>query len=273
MTIKVWKAACMAVIGSVAALHAAPGLAAIQTQTWDFSNSSQSFSGTGFGNSLNLTSSDGVNLTITGWSDTNDVSGPDRIETAKLIWAQNSALGIQNRDEDTNSPNHSIDSITSDADGEFDMLLLQFDTAVRLTGIDLNWAVGGNAANRADVSILAYDGSGSTSLGGSTWANVLSSNGGNYDSVGNYANVGLSYYAVNPAQVESTTWLVGVYNPVFGSGGDAGDDGFKLGLITTETDDPQDDPPGEVPVPGSVPLMLLGLVLLRRRISALGGKA
>ncbi len=271
MRINTWKAVWLAAATSCAALHAAPGLAAIQT--WDFNSSSQSFSGTGYGNSLNLTSSDGINLTVSGWSDTNDSGGADEIQSARLIWAQGSALGVQNRDENTNSPNHSVDSITSDSDGEFDMLLLQFDTAVSLSGIDLDWAVGGNSSNRADVSILAYDGTGSAGINGSTWGNVLSGNGGNYDAVGNYSNVGLSYYAVNPAQIESTSWLVGVYNPVFGSGGDAGDDGFKLGLVTTETDDPQDDPPGEVPVPGSIPLMLLGLALLRARISTPGGKA
>lgn len=263
------KRAALAAVGGLVALHALPALSAVQTQTWSFNSGTQSFSSSNFGNSLSLTSSDGINLTITGWSDTNDSSGPDEVESGKLIWANTNALGVQNRDENTSSPNHAIDSVTSDADGEYDMLLLQFDTAVNLKGIQLNWAQGGNSSNTADVSILAYDGSGSTSVAGSTWAGVLSSNGGNYDSVGNYNSVGLSYYAVNPTEVVSTTWLVGVYNPVFGSGGDYGDDGFKLSLIKTETPG-DDEPPGEVPVPGSLPLMLFGLALLRARRAVRG---
>jgi len=253
----------LAAVAGVAALHAAPALSAVQT--WDFDSGSQSFSSSNFGNSLSLTSSDGINLTVTGWSDSWDVNGPDLVDDARLLWANSSALGVQNRDEGTGSPNHSIDNVTSDSDGEFDMLLLNFDTAVNLTGIDLNWAVDGGSYGIADISILAYDGTGSSSVAGGTWADVLSSNGGNYDSAGNHNNVGLSYYAVNPTDIVSNAWLVGVYNPVFGSGGglDGGDDGMKLSLITTETGG--DQPPGEVPVPGSMSLLLLGLALLRGR--------
>ena len=246
----------------VLTLQAAPSLANVQT--WNFTNATQSFSSNNWGNSLSLTSTDGVQLTVTGWSDTNDSSGADEVETAKLIWAQSAALGIQNRDENTNSPNHAIDSITSDVDGEFDMLLLEFDTAVSLSGIDLSWALGGNTSNTADVSILAWNETGSSTLLGNTWSNVLASNGGGYDSAGNYSNVGLSYYTVNPGNIESTKWLVGVYNPVFGAGGDAGDDGFKLASITTSTPDP-DEPPGEVPVPGTLALFMAGLLALRNR--------
>jgi len=253
--------ATLAVAVSVAALHVAPAMSAVQT--WDFDSGSQSFSSSNFGNSLSLTSSDGVNLTVTGWSDSFDTSGADEVDDARLLWANSSALGVQNRDENTGSPNHAIDNITSDSDGEFDMLLLNFDTAVNLTGIDLNWAVDGASSGITDISILAYDGTGAASINGSTWADILSSNGGNYDSAGNHNNVGLSYYTVNPTSIVSTDWLVGVYNPVFGSGGglDGGDDGMKLSLITTET--AGDEPPVEVPVPGSAPLLLLGFALLR----------
>ncbi len=244
-----------------AAMHAVPTLANIQV--WDFNDASQNFSGSGFGNSLSLTSSDGINLTVTAWSDTNDSSGDDEIETAQLIWAQSTALGVVNRDEDTNSPNHSIDSITSDSDGEFDMLLLEFDTAVNLTHLNLDWATGGNQSNTTDVSILAWGGSGSAALLGNTWAGVLDNSVG-YNSAGNYSNVGLSYYSVNPTNIESTKWLVGVYNPVFGSGGDAGDDGMKLSKIKTSTTDTP-DPTGEVPVPGTAALLIAGLLGLRGR--------
>jgi hypothetical protein len=258
MTIKGQKIAGLAA-ATVAALYSVPSLSAIQLQTWNFDSASQSFNNTSFGNSLTQANG-GVNLTTTGWSDTDDVTGADKIETGKLIWAQSAALGIQNRDEDTTSPNHSVDSVTSDTDGEYDMLLLTFDTAVKLTGIDLAWAVGGNAANTADVSILAWNGTGSAALGGRTWGGVLS----NYTSVGNYANVGLAYYALNSA-IESTTWLVGVYNPVFAANfaGDFGDDGLKLAQVTTSTTTDRDPPP--VPVPGTVALILAGLLALRAR--------
>lgn len=245
-----------------AALNAAPALAAVQT--WDFDSSSQSFSSSTNGNTLSLTSSDGINLTVSAWSDTNDLTGPDLIETARLNWANSTALGVVNQDEDTSSPNHSVDSVTTDSDGEFDMLLLEFDTAVNLTDINLNWAVGGASVDSADISILAWNGIGDDTLLGNTWGDVLAGSGGGFNSVGNYTNVPLGYYAVNPGDVVSTQWLVGVYNPVYGAGGDAGDDGFKLSAIRTFTDDPP--PPNDVPVPGSLPLLLLGLYGLRKRM-------
>ncbi len=255
------KRSVRTLFAGLALCMSAPAFSAIQMWNWD--PSSDSFSSSNWGNTLSM-SEGGVGLTVSGWSDTEDLGGDDEVQNAKLIWANSSSLGVQNRDEGTSSPDHSIDSVTSDPDGEFDMVLLEFDTAVALEGIDLSWARGaGN--NKTDISILAYDGTGSSSLAGNTWADIFSGNGGNYDSVGNYSGVGLSYYAVNPGDVMSTKWLIGVYNPVFGSGGDYGDDGFKLDLVKTST---SEDPPSETPVPGSLPMILLGLVLLRKKFSA-----
>lgn len=247
-------------IVTTAAMVSLPSLAGVQT--WNFNQSTAFTGGSNFGNSYNMTV-DGINLKVTGWSDTGDVdpgNNNDTIQTAKLIWATTNALGIQNQDENTADPNHSIDGVTSDTDGEFDMLLLEFSTAVNLTGIDLAWAVGGNAANTADISLLAYTGAGSSAMSG-TWGSVLGASGTAYDSAGNYSNVGLSYYTVNPTNITSTKWLVGVYNPVFGSGGDARDDGFKLASLTTSDTPPDTD----VPVPGTVVLLLAGLAALRAR--------
>ena len=255
---------------TVAAVYSVPTMANVQT--WNFNSSTQSFNNTSSGNTLTMTSSDGITLKITGWSDTDDITNAaDKVETGKLIWATTNALGIVNNDEDTTSPNHSVDSVRTNAndpdpDGEFDMLLLEFDTAVDLDGIDLAWAVGGNATDTVDVSILAYVG-GSSTLLGNTWAQVLGAGGTAYDSVGNYNNVGLPYYAVNATNVTSTKWLIGVYNPVFGAGGDAADDGLKLASLTTTTTPTNPDPP-KVPVPGTVALMLAGLLALRGRRSA-----
>lgn len=93
--------------------------------------------------------------------------------------------------------------------------------------------------------------------------------------MGNYSNVSLSYYAVNPGSVTSKRWLIGVYNPVFGAGGDAGDDAFRLASIQTSgptTLIPQeivqnttDDIPHEIPIPGTLTLLLTGLLSLRFR--------
>jgi hypothetical protein len=261
------KLVSLSAAAALTALYAVPSLANVQT--WDFNSSSQGFSNNNFGNSLNLTSSDGITLKVTGWSDTNDVSGPDTVETARLSWASDNGLGVQNRDEGTNPPppDHSVDSVLTgnDRDGEFDMLLLEFGTAVNLSSLKLNWATGGSSDKTSDLSVLAWDGTGSSGLAGNTWGNVLDSNGGNYESVGNYSNVGLSYYTVNTANVESTKWLVGVYNPVFGAGGSAGNDGFKLTSLKTSNTVTPTPGPTPVPLPGTVALVLVGLLGLRAR--------
>ena len=62
------RLASIAALGLAATLQGAPALAG--TQTWNFNDNTQNFSSNNYGNSLSLTSSDGINLTVTAWSDT-----------------------------------------------------------------------------------------------------------------------------------------------------------------------------------------------------------
>ncbi|MFK7976428.1 MAG: exosortase-dependent surface protein XDP1 [Halioglobus sp.] len=227
------------------------------TQVWDFDSASQSFNRNRNGNRLTLTSSDGVTLRVTGWSDTRDRNSGDTIQNGRLIWARNDALALRNRDEGGSNANHRIDSVTNDPSGEYDMLMLEFDEEVRLEGIDLDLAVGGALGNSADISVLAWDQSGASALNGRTWDGILASNGGGYNVVDNYNNVGVSYYGVNPGNVSSSRWLIGVYNPLFGAGGSAGNDSFLLSALQTS------NTLATVPVPGSLALALMGLCGLR----------
>lgn len=255
------------VVAATAALSAMPALGA--TQLWDFDSNSQSFDFNGLGNSLTLNQGS-LSLTVTAWSDTWDNIGDNEVRAGRVNWAQSDALGVLNADEldagDTGSPDHSSDSYVSpdnagdeQGDGDFDMLLLEFSQAVNFEGFDLKWATDGGNYGQTDVSLLAWNGSGSTNLNGQTWGQILDSNGGNYQSIGQYGDVGLSYYAVNTS-VESTHWLIGSYNPIFGAINQGyGNDGQKLDWLRTSTTDHQ------VPVPGTLALVLLGLAGLRAR--------
>jgi hypothetical protein len=287
MSIKGQRVVGLAAATLAAALYSVPSLSAVQT--WTYDQATQSFNSSNNGNTLTQFAdgaSSGNKLVTSGWSDTADVAGTgaggisnDTIESAKLIWGNTNPniMGMQDQDEtSTGSPHHSIDSFRfnssdTDPDGEFDMLLLTFDTAVTLNGINLDWALDGTTSNKADVSILAWNGvAGKDTLSGKTWSNVLASNGGGYNSIGNFADVGLAYYAVNTA-VQSTKWLIGVYNPAFGSGTglDGANDGMKLASLTTSDIPTTPDPP-QVPVPGTVALVLAGLAALRARGSCKG---
>ena len=245
-----------------------PALSLVEVQSWDFSNPPQSFvGGSTTGNSLVMTSG-GVELTVTGWADTGcgwSCGNDNEIFDAELNWQwSGSSLGMYNRDETVangtrGNNNHSIDSI----DGDYDMLLLTFDEAVSLTGIDLKWATGGGG-DRADISILAWDSSaGSSTLQGKTWSSILAGGGGGYVSLGNY-KVGLTPYNSITPVIESTRWLIGAYNSTFGNSNyDSWDDGFKLDSLTTSIVRDGGGGAGEVPLPGSLALVLLGLAVLR----------
>lgn len=242
---------------------------------WELDSAEQSISESANGNSLSLTSSDGGSLTITGWSNTNYDENPGGVESGDVVWSHSNAVGVQNQHE-MGSLHRSVDTVTADSMGGYDMFLLEFDSEVSLAGLDLNWATGGSESGMTDLSILAWDGLGSEAVDIGNWADILVGNGGGYDVVGNVSDVDLSYFSMDETSVLSSHWLIGAYNPIFGAGGDAGDDGFALASITTENyqdlNDSDVEDPTAVPVPGTLMLSLLGLCLAalagRKRVSA-----
>jgi hypothetical protein len=166
-------------------------------------------------------------------------------------------LGI----ERTDSPNHAVDN----EGGDYDMHLLSFDELVKLTSLDLGWY-----QKDTDISILAFTGSSfeNSSLLGKKWQDLV---GNGWDLVGNYYNVDYGNSgAVNEGGIISQYWLVGAYNPGFGTAFSGpnidktkGVDYYKLKGVTVER-----PPVVKVAEPGSVLLMVLGLLglgFIRRR--------
>lgn len=236
------------------------------TETWDFDEGV--FNGSSYGNSFVVEGDGGNTLTITGWSDTGG-DGDDLIEATDLDYSSSYGLSMYNADEEDCIEivcGHSIDNYGDDTD----MALLAFEEAISLEEFSIGWAYeettsGSGSETRADVTVLAYTGSGEPDISGSTWEDLLASG---WEVVGNYANVDDYNSQSVDTDVVSQYWLVGAFDRLFGSignglnDGSSREEGFKLTALAGDTVDPTD-----VSEPSALALLGLGLVgmYLRRR--------
>jgi hypothetical protein len=120
---------------------------------------------------------------------------------------------------DSGSPQHAFDN-----SGTTEMLSLQFGTKVDLDSVTVGWS-----STDADLSVLAYTGSGSpTTVSGRTWSQLLA-NG--WSLIGHYAGSGSGTRSINAGNISSSWWLISAFNSGFGgssSGLNNGDDYVKL---------------------------------------------
>jgi len=235
------------------------------TETWDFDDGT--LNGNGNGNYMAVEGSHNNSLTITGWSDTGGNSD-NKIRNGRLRYSDYYGLMFTNRDENIGDvPDHSIDSFGND----FDMVLLSFVQAVDLSRFDIGWATerktahSSNKKNRADISVVAYTGSGGFSFTShDTWSGIADSS--SWTTVGRYGDVKEWGYQSVDSDVKSKYWLIGAYNPLFDKAKDTTSrassgwrDGFKLASVQG-TSYRAKAPVTSVPEPSSVAILALGLV-------------
>lgn len=264
-------------------------------------------SGYPFGNNIFCTPVGGgaPTVTATAWSNTSGTattaSGATSIQDAYITVYQNSTgtspsgIGITNRlvgtssdPNEATSPEHAIDnnstnsttSTLTDIDlGRYDMVLMEFSTAVNLTGLTIGWW-----QNDVDITVMAFDPTSSSqtaSLSGKKYTELTSSG---WDLVGHYGNVNpassstVLNFATTGANnivvsgntgIESRYWLIGAYNPTVGTNGQskaaltAGNDYFKLLTVIGNSSTPP-GPGGNVPEPASLALLAAAVLGARR---------
>lgn len=158
------------------------------------------------------------------------------------------------------TPEHAIDN-----NQRYDMALLNFGSAVKLTDLKLGWASGDS-----DVTVMAYTGADPFSVAGKLTGKTYNQLVGlGWASIGNYSDLGTTTAkSINAGGVYSSYWLIGAYNPLANPGGGAvtipsfgsASDYVKLASVSGVTQ--------QVPEPASLALFglaLLGMLTVRKQ--------
>lgn len=240
-----------------------------------------SVNGTGYGNNVFCTPVGGgaPTMTATGWANTGGTASATNPTATTIqnayVAVYDGGLGVRNRGGSTKdpgegtSPEHAIDNngtnSTSSTISEsnkytsrYDVALLDFSSAVTLSGVVIGWPSTSSSYD-TDITVLAFTGSSFSSasnLAGLSYSQ-LTSNG--WTLVGHYSDLAQgSVEAINGSGISSQYWLIGAYNPTVGNtqNWSIGNDYVKLlSVVGTETSPPA--PPGSVPEPASLALLAL----------------
>lgn len=196
-----------------------------------------------------------ITNTATGWY-SNTGTGSSIQKANKLrVW---DGLAVEATSSDTNVPQHATDNNVW-----YDSVLFDFGSdKVELDQIVMGWH------EDSDFSLLRYTGNDTPALTGQSYSDLNTTGG--WELVSNYfygSNVRTGNditFDVNAANKSSSYWLVAALNPAyFGNSNYIGNDYFKVKTLSGAFDNTCTSNCNQVPAPGSLALLFLGLPLLR----------
>lgn len=208
---------------------------------------------------------------------------------------------IDNNGTNSNSTSAGASTRTSAANKAiYDMVLLVFDEAVKLTGVKIGWPTALNGTTRdSDITLLAYNGtvqagsSISSTLLGKTYSAIdtADSGGNGWTHVEHISDLASGVFNSTAGDFYSRYWLIGTFNPVINTTSllsnksfngmcknattgltdacDVGNDYLKLLAVQGDVYSPPPGPPGTVPEPGTISLLAaacLGVFGVRRQM-------
>ncbi len=225
---------------------------------------------TNYGDTVTFASTLGTPTTdvdVSAWSNGTGQSGTSGALSGARMKLYNGGLGAHTSGEDYYTPDNAIDN----SDG-FETILLDFgpDHEVSLNEICIGY--GSDEGHDTDMSIAAFTGNGPVDLNGASYDTLLNNGWTDVAQLSNLQNFNM--YNFNSGGIKSRYWLVGAYNPALDSnsmGWSSGNDFFKLEFVGGDVFDcppgstqngcgGNGGPGGDVPVPGSLFLMGIGLL-------------
>ena len=221
----------------------------------------------------NVVNVNGVYVSISGWSDSAQLSHGDsgqydRVISAELQEVYNYGWAVRNSWEETGS-HQTVDNIGYK---DFDFVLFSFSEAVTLTDIDFGWA---STSSSQEVSVASLGESNVNLLTSqqSTWSSIIA---GALSSSFSLTRIGSGAQHTTSLDIAQASryWLVGAYNTVFGSvsGGSSYNDQYKISGIEFTRNLVPDDNSTPVSAPGTLAIMCLSLFIFaleRKKVSRL----